>query len=718
MKQFLKKLAALVVALTLVATLVVSAGAEDGSDYKLIDKDKGSLTIYKYATVSGTPTSNSTEVPPTTNGVGTGYDDDEQNVTGYTPLNGAEFEIYRILDTTGLINYYNGQDSSSYTVEGCYENGQVKTAYQNPKVTVTTAGNGVATKELDVGLYLVVEVTAPDQITAPLCAPFLVSIPMVNASGDENNHGSWNYDVKVYPKNHEARGNLTVKKYDDKGSPLAGVTFKLEKQTAAPTAENPNGTWVDVETYLNDDGTTGPLDSNNQPTKYATKTDGTGELTFNNLPAGLSGTKYRLSEVSAPAGYIVDKTPIEFTVKTNNTIEINWNNAKNNSSLILPDAENAKASKLETNQLTLALKNPKASMTKNITDTSKTNDDYQFDADIPYTLTVELPFNVTSLKTVSITDLPSVGLEIDSDSVMVMNITDSDHPVALVKDTKYTVTPTSVVTGSANPKDDHGKGVTIAFKPEELTGVTKVEVTYNAHFTSSAVINAQGNENIATLTYSNEIRTDNVEPKTTTITDEAVVFTYAHQIVKYKDEKTTGNEIADVEFLLYADAEGQNQIPVKLVDGVYYVAQGTDKQANAATVMKTNNQGIIVIKGLDAAPYYLKETKTIAGYNLLSGLVEFTVAPGRTTNFTTDDVFKTGTDGKVTKVVKKDPVTTYTVQEIVNNDGMKSSAIINKQGTVLPQTGSMGYLLFCSAGLVLVIAGAMLILSDRKRKIR
>ena len=57
-------------------------------------------------------------------------------------------------------------------------------------------------KDLELGLYLVVETKVPEMVTST-CSPFFVSIPMTSVDGTNATDGGtrWIYDITIYPKN-------------------------------------------------------------------------------------------------------------------------------------------------------------------------------------------------------------------------------------------------------------------------------------------------------------------------------------------------------------------------------------------------------------------------------------------------------------------------------------------------------------------------------------
>lgn len=721
MKQYLKKLLALLLALTLVGSLFVGVALAEGGDGNddgngdggnttpavpsgaLINLDytEGSITVKKYANY-GAGSNSGTNTNPTTGGANSATGSGSDQVTDENkPLNEVYFRLRMVGDSTDVKNYYNGTTTESIsktantiTIEG-------KTTVWYGKTT-----DGEYTFEhLPVGFYVLEEMNPsdpdypddgqfPDQITNPLMDAVVISIPMVNSasiSSANNGNAAWMYHVTVYPKNHVARGEVEIQKKDADG-PLEGVTYQLRRLSNGQ-AEN------DVFSTMLDDGSTFTYDD--------VTTDANGIASFKNLPAGLDGTWYQIVEVSAPAGYIVNSTPVKFKVNANNTIT--WDDGNASNKAVTNHNVEYQIDGVKVNKLTINMENLKPDITKTVHDLNSNTNTWDQDAsfdmneDIEYKVNVKIPSNITELRTFKVQDTLSAGLTMDVNSLKVVK-TDAEE-TALVENTDYGVVKT---TG----------GYTITFCGDRydgtaLNGLNEVNIVYTAHLNQSVVFYEDGNENDVTLTYSNSIGTE--VDTTDQIEDEVRVYTFEHAIEKKLENPDTTQIPAGVEFELYRDVNATDKVKlVDLGDGEYRVASKLDQ--TTTTTMVTPNDGKLLIKGLDEkTTYYLKETKTVAGYNLLADLFEITVNAGYVTNWNTENVqFVDNSEG--TSATKVNRVYTNTSYE--NNEEAETSTIINRKGMILPQTGSMGYLLFCSVGVVLVLGGAMLMMSGRKRKIR
>jgi len=228
------------------------------------------------------------------------------------------------------------------------------------------------------------------------------------------------------------------------------------------------------------------------------------------------------------------------------------------------------------------------------------------------------------------------------------------------------------------------------------TGDT-ITVVYTATLNRDAVIGMNPNTNKAVVEYSNNPKSDGTGKSEPSIVD---VHTFDFTIFKYylKDETQTG--LANAEFELYkaneagdaADTNAKINI-VKVKDGEY--RQATPEEAAAggfkSDVIVSGTNGKVLVKGLDAGTYYLRETKAPEGYNkLLSDIkVEITATYG--------------TDGKLASYkvdytyngVKKDG------DAITSKDNSPEVAVENKTGAQLPSTGSKGALMVTLAGIVL-----------------
>lgn len=135
----------------------------------------------------------------------TSPDGTAQDITGLDPVEGVTFEIQEVLTIGGV--------AVDFTTEASW----LAAEALDPATGVFTLGpildtqitdvDGVLTFDLlPVGLYLITETDAPDDITT-FAAPFLVSIPLPLPS---DTGPTWLYDVFVYPKNSTATVDKTV----------------------------------------------------------------------------------------------------------------------------------------------------------------------------------------------------------------------------------------------------------------------------------------------------------------------------------------------------------------------------------------------------------------------------------------------------------------------------------------------------------------------------
>ncbi len=127
--------------------------------------------------------------------------------------------------------------------------------------------------------------------------------------------------------------------------------------------------------------------------------------------------------------------------------------------------------------------------------------------------------------------------------------------------------------------------------------------------------------------------------------------------------------------------------------------------------LKTDTNGNVEQGGLANGKYYLVETKTASGYNLLKAPVEVTLSIQKTTNWT--DTYIYDANGNMLKHTVEKKTTTF-------SGGDKDSpeytiTVVNRKGFDLPTTGGFGTLLFSGIGVLLVVAGVGVLLSLKKK---
>ena len=675
-----------------------TAGAMPKTSTSTIDKNqKGSITIYKRALDSS-------------GNAGTAGDGETMVSPQGVALKDTGFTLYQVMDTNTLLAYYNDNTTADQVdVKDYFTNyttnktaAGLKTAYATAyKAEVLTDENGKATfTGLPVGMYLVIETKTPQAVTMPV-EPFLVSIPMTRigdktTGADNQNQKEWLYDVTVYPKNSIAKGTVKLVKQGKQGStttPLAGVKFTLNKK---------NDTDDDYTAVKTD---------------VATDTDG--KITLDNLAKG----RYYLQETGYTDGN--DKGYI-----LNTTGKFYFDIDENGKAVKVDDTIDGKVDDasftIDSTHATLTVTNYKPDIAKTVTKrdgTANTHEaDYGVGDAVPYTLTIKVPENITSLKTFTVTDTTvKAQLIQNKGSVKISGKNNAGGDVTLAK-SAYTITVAP---------DANNSVMTVAFTPSALTGVAGGEITiaYTATVQSGAVVAGNGNVNTAKIVYSRKTNlTDETGGnKPYEITDKGVVYTFGLNIHKTaKGGTMNGTGLKGVTFDLYkkVDTEtlnGNSKYPFcgqeyAAISGDDAVKLGltTNSAENWIKTLTTGENGYVSAAGLPSGTYKLVETKTVNGYNLLSKPVDaklnLTYAAAWSTTKTYDD------NGNQIKAETN--TTNYTRDTAPVADPSAAIEIVNRAGFTLPVTGGFSTLLFSGIGLLLVLAGVGVLFSLKKKSNR
>ena len=190
------------------------------------------------------------------------------------------------------------------------------------------------------------------------------------------------------------------------------------------------------------------------------------------------------------------------------------------------------------------------------------------------------------------------------------------------------------------------------------------------------------NENKALLAYGDNHKTP--EEKTTTTT-------YAIDLVKTDGQ----NKLLDgSEFKIYSAEDGGSEVtvvplttdqgqPVKTDDGYNMYRKARSDEAGATVIVV---DGKVRIIGLDNGVYWLEETEAPDGFNPLSSRQKFTIS-----------------DNNLDAIITNGIVST--------NSGVQ---VINHSGSMLPETGGMGTVMFITCGSIVVMAAGVLLVTKKR----
>ena len=312
---------------------------------------------------------------------------------------------------------------------------------------------------------------------------------------------------------------------------------------------------------------------------------------------------------------------------------------------------------------------------------------YAIGQTVNYTLVVDVPDypeNAVDKKFI-IADYLSEGLTFNDD-VRIYNYDGND---------KYEITKFFEAYTFTEENDHPAEGIAPSFARSFIGNYSslaeKVIVEYSATVNENAVVKEEAAtdnklDNKVYLIYNNNPYTENGYRE---IPDEERVYTYGIQVTKTDNGDT---ELPGAEFNL---KQGEETLKFVKDGSVYRLPLTEEEDAKASETLVTDENGLIMIKGLDLGTYTLVETKAPDGYEL--------PANPETVITLADDADDSGKpDG------------------ILNNDsdGTFETTVVNTKPGILPVTGGIGTALFTICGLLLMSGAVILVVTVSRRKSR
>lgn len=282
-------------------------------------------------------------------------------------------------------------------------------------------------------------------------------------------------------------------------------------------------------------------------------------------------------------------------------------------------------------------------------------------------------------------------------------------------------------------KDDKGNVVSYSLDfannaTSKYDSPIKVEITYDAVVEANAAIGGttHGNRfNKAYASWTSEHETGSTPP------DEVVTNVYGIGLLK--DDGATGINLEGAKFRIYSDKDCT--VPVYViptdVDGIYIVdSLGTPLESVTGTGRETTREifaayldeylgdktqdnyvvsqvnGKLVILGLKAGTYYLKEVEAPDGYNALSLPVEIEAGVGMRSF-----VIFADEDGNVADIQSEDGTHTEHILDVTY------TVVHNSKGVQLPSTGGTGTVWLITIGTLLAIGFAVFMITNKKMSI-
>lgn len=220
--------------------------------------------------------------------------------------------------------------------------------------------------------------------------------------------------------------------------------------------------------------------------------------------------------------------------------------------------------------------------------------------------------------------------------------------------------------------------------------VSQYDVGKDIVVTYSAIVNENAIErdketNTVTLKYSND---PNNAASYGYASDTANLYSFNVKVDKHAADNTA-KKLVGAEFY-FKNSSGQYYKRDETTKNVTWVLNKAE-----ATMLSSDTNGVLTFTGIDMGTYYLEETKAPDGYNLLSGVVTVVITKNAANNgyVATVDLHSA--------TVAADNLTV-------------TASIANSTGTMLPETGGTGTIIFIVVGAVAVIGAGLFLVTNKR----
>ena len=254
----------------------------------------------------------------------------------------------------------------------------------------------------------------------------------------------------------------------------------------------------------------------------------------------------------------------------------------------------------------------------------------------------------------------------------------------------------------------------------DVTGAVSVYVHYKAVVKAEAAVKDAVTSDSAVLKYATSV--EPTKTKTTAATT-ATVYTYAFSLAKTSDEAdgATGfKPLTNAGFTLYSDNAMNTPVSMikETVGGETYYRPALAGETGVTELLADmgTGQNTLLVRGLDAATYYLKETKVPAGYYAPKGGFAVQLTGEREAGSET-------LNGKLAAASSFTATNNATDGVLINSSGLNGTeqnrldaSLKNSSTPVLPTTGGVGTVMFTVVGLLCMGAALWFFLFARRRR--